>query len=285
MANVLGYEPDWPRGDHLGRNLRYLCSYYRSVSEVCRRIDINRQQFNKYLDGSSRPSARNLKRICDFFGLEEYEILLPPRELRRLVEVKGIAPPGLQPAPPHLAHITALLALSNPGHKSYYGYYYKYYHSFSYPGRILKCLVAVFEQDGVPCYKCVERLVDRSGELRQRYVFKYLGVVLFLGDRIFMVDREALIQNEISETILYPSYKNKIRELPGLMLGVSGKTSREPVCSRVLLEYLGPQVDLRRAMQSCGLYAADTSDIDPSVRRAIDNSVRRGEFAVRALPL
>jgi hypothetical protein len=44
-------------------NLRLLCSHYASVAEVCRRIGINRQQFNKYLSGASTPSLHSLRRI------------------------------------------------------------------------------------------------------------------------------------------------------------------------------------------------------------------------------
>ena len=63
--------------DHLGANLKLLCSHYRSIAEVCRKLSINRAQFNKYLSGQSRPTAHNLKRICDFFGVESYELGLP----------------------------------------------------------------------------------------------------------------------------------------------------------------------------------------------------------------
>ena len=37
-------------------NLRLACSYAPSVSEVCRRLDINRTQFNRYLRAAARPS-------------------------------------------------------------------------------------------------------------------------------------------------------------------------------------------------------------------------------------
>jgi hypothetical protein len=40
------------RLQNLKSNLRYLCGYHRSVAEVCRRVAINRQQFNKYLAGA-----------------------------------------------------------------------------------------------------------------------------------------------------------------------------------------------------------------------------------------
>jgi len=36
-------------------NLRFACGYYRSVAEVCRKLEINRAQFNRYLNGSTTP--------------------------------------------------------------------------------------------------------------------------------------------------------------------------------------------------------------------------------------
>src|SRR3546814_16222778 len=69
-------------------NLRLLCSYYESVSAVCRRLGMNRQQFNKYLAGHSMPSRHNLRRICAFFGVEEAEIMLPNRRFAAIVELR-----------------------------------------------------------------------------------------------------------------------------------------------------------------------------------------------------
>tara|TARA_R110002020_G_scaffold77450_11_gene195503 strand:- start:1537 stop:1731 length:195 start_codon:yes stop_codon:yes gene_type:complete len=47
-----------------------LCSYAHSITEVCEKLSINRQQFHRYLNGQSRPSHRNLRNICDFFGVD-----------------------------------------------------------------------------------------------------------------------------------------------------------------------------------------------------------------------
>ena len=44
-------------GEPFAENLRLLCSHYASVAEVCRRIGMNRQQFNKYLSGASTPGT------------------------------------------------------------------------------------------------------------------------------------------------------------------------------------------------------------------------------------
>ena len=39
--------------DYLGDNLKLLCSHYRSIAEVCRKLAINRAQFNRYLAGQT----------------------------------------------------------------------------------------------------------------------------------------------------------------------------------------------------------------------------------------
>ena len=79
--------------EHLGANLKLLCSHYRSISEVCRQLAINRAQFNKYLSGQSQPTPYNRKRIGDFFGVEDYELGLPPEQFARLIGARASAQP------------------------------------------------------------------------------------------------------------------------------------------------------------------------------------------------
>ena len=52
----------------VGRNLRLLIGYSPSITQVCREIQISRQQFSKYLSGRSAPRLRSIQRICDYFG-------------------------------------------------------------------------------------------------------------------------------------------------------------------------------------------------------------------------
>ncbi len=61
------------------RNLRLLCAGYPSVSKVCRQLEINRAQFNRYLNGESYPRPDMLARICDFFETDA-RILIKPLE-------------------------------------------------------------------------------------------------------------------------------------------------------------------------------------------------------------
>ncbi len=264
------------------RNLRFLCSHYHSTSEVCRQLGINRQQFNKYITGLSRPSRHNIKRICDFFGVEEYEVLFPHAELKRLIAIKGVR--KAEPEDDWAIGLRRAIGESESEIRTYYGYYFCYYHSFSYPGKILKSLMHLTEHDGMSVYKRIERLVERDRPNRSSYVYKYAGLAFFFRERIFLIDRETLTGSEISETVLYPSYRNRVGLLPGLTIGVAGNTSREPVAARIVLEHLGETVDAKAALRACGLYQRSTKAIDSTIREAIRNEIARGAFDLRASP-
>jgi len=58
----------------MANNLRRLTSQIGSANFVCRELDINRQQFEKYLKGRSLPSAGTLKKICNYFQVSEEEL-------------------------------------------------------------------------------------------------------------------------------------------------------------------------------------------------------------------
>lgn len=63
--------------DMFGANLRHLALQYPSISELSRRLGINRTQFNRYMSGESFPRPDVLDRICCFFDVDA-RILLEP---------------------------------------------------------------------------------------------------------------------------------------------------------------------------------------------------------------
>jgi len=60
-----------------GANLRQLSARYPSISELSRRLGINRTQFNRYLAGESFPRPDVLARICQFFDVDARVLLEP----------------------------------------------------------------------------------------------------------------------------------------------------------------------------------------------------------------
>ena len=55
-------------------NLRGKCFEHGTIADICRGIGINRQQFNKYLAGTSIPNAVTLRKICGFLEIDEHTL-------------------------------------------------------------------------------------------------------------------------------------------------------------------------------------------------------------------
>ncbi|MDD0975657.1 helix-turn-helix domain-containing protein [Pseudomonas fontis] len=269
--------------ESLGLNLKLACSHYRSISEVCRQLSINRGQFNKYLSGQSRPTAYNLKRIGDFFGVEDYELGLPPEQFARLIGARSTAlsPQGqgdplvdlLRPLREHAGNLSR-----------YCGYYFEYSNCMSVPGTILISLVHLREERGTYLFERQERQerlssTDVQGEDWVRC--RYLGAAFQLQDRLFLMDYESLTVNEMSQTILIPSFKSRITRLNGLKTGVSSGDRRTPACTRVVWEYLGAEINRINAYRQVKLYQPDDPRIDDDVRERLNvGPISNGLFEI-----
>ncbi|MGE9763240.1 helix-turn-helix domain-containing protein [Pseudomonas sp. PDM20] len=269
--------------ENLGPNLKLLCAHYRSISEVCRKLAINRAQFNKYLGGQSQPTPFNLKRIGDFFGVEDYELQLPPEQFARLIGARGTSPANVQRDDPLLEMLRPLR--DHAGNLSRYcGYYFEYSNCMSVPGSILLSLVHLYEQDGNFLFERQERQERSSSTDVQAEDWvrcRYLGAAFQLQDRLFLMDYESLTVNEMSQTILIPSFKSRITRLNGLKTGVSSGDRRTPACTRVVWEYLGPEINRISAYRQVKLYQPDDARIDDDVRQRLQvGPIRHGLFEI-----
>lgn len=270
---------------NLADNLRLLCSYKKSISEVCRELEINRQQFNKYLGGKTSPSGNNLRRICDYFGIEDHEIMLPVDEFEQIIRVHPLVDTSV--AKPGRAEYQVIdqLVETSADLSKYEGSYYIYYYSTSFQKQILKGYGSIFNEDGRYFVKWIERLSQKEQSSHNDFIYKIKGMVVGMGNRIFITGYEQVLRNEMVHITLFPTYKNKVSLLSGLMLGVSGSDAREPVCQRIVLEYLGSHCNHREAMKGCGVFAADSSEIDEQIRNHIRNDLAPDEHVLYGRPL
>ncbi|MDZ7748078.1 MAG: helix-turn-helix transcriptional regulator [Halofilum sp. (in: g-proteobacteria)] len=216
----------------LARNLDHLCSFLPSIAEVCRRIGINRQQFNKYLSGSVRPSRHNMRRICDFFGVTESELLLDHDRFSEIIALRK-GPVSDAAAAEPLAHIEALYRESQSLER-YVGYYFRYFYSFGHPGRIVKSLACLSEKNGRYYWKNIE-IWRMDGPGSTATTMKYLGLAVLLGERICILEYESMLKGSITQATLYPSYQTRITHLRGVQTGAPTFRGRKPGASLVLL--------------------------------------------------
>lgn len=262
--------------DAFSQNLAHLCGYYRSIAEVCRRVSINRQQFNKYLSGQARPSRHNMRRICDFFGVTESEILLESPRFIELVSLRRQPMAGDETMAEPLRHIEALYRESGSLAR-YAGYYFRYFYSFGYPGRIIKSLGVISELDGKYFWKNLE-ISQRDASGRPISVSKYDGVAMLLSGRIYIVEYESLLRNSITQVTLYPAFHTRVDYLTGIQTGGPVRRGRKPAASRVMLEHLGRNIDVRKALMQCDTFPEER--IDPEIRRLIQNDIKPGQYVL-----
>ncbi len=259
-----------PQRADFAANLRLLCQEHRSVAEVCRRLSINRQQFNKYLGGVSLPSAHTQARLARFFQVEAAALLLPAAEFRS----RRHAPAGA----PALGGADSAERL-----KRYLGWYHAYYKSPAYPGRIIRSLSHLAAEDGQVTDDTVERLKDWPRHEGPVTVCKYRGQVVHAGERIYIQHSYSLHHQVLGLAILYPSQRARQRLLSGVFVSVSGGPGRQPFAARLVYEYLGETTDLRAALARCGLYPDDAPPLPVEIRQRVANVLPPGEDVLRAL--
>ena len=264
---------------HFSANLRLLCGYSRSISQVCRDIGISRPQFSKYLSGNAFPSFRSLQRICDHFGLEEWEILLPHSDFRTLVVLHP--PHTISKTRPFKTAVEAEIwkkARSNDNLKPFLGYWYSYFMPKERENTILKALVCLFEIDGVVYTRNFER--ENRGAQKRPYVTKYNGIAYYSGNRIYISEREQYWGKQIWHTILYASTTRRERFFSGLTMGSTSDSVQDIACYRTIFQFLGSDLDVREALKRCGVYAQDSPEISAYVCQRIINTVSPSENAI-----
>ncbi|MCZ4292320.1 helix-turn-helix domain-containing protein [Hoeflea alexandrii] len=262
----------------LAENLRLLCSAEPSISAVCRQIGINRQQFNKYLNGTSRPSATNLRRIAFHFGIRPAEFMLPPDEFEAHPSVAGRVLGAAQAHPAKLGFDSAFRGQTVPLRR-YLGYYLSYFLTESWDNSVICAMVRLDERDGYVRCKSLERSVDpEDGSL---YLSKYDGRVAMLGNRIFVLEFQSLARDALVETVLYPVGRGQLGYLRGTTFGITSR-QRTPFTSPIVWHFLGVNVDLRKMMRKVGRYDVSSPLLDHRVSNILGGGQRSDSVTQRS---
>ncbi|MDN7846969.1 XRE family transcriptional regulator [Burkholderia multivorans] len=223
--------------ENLQQNLMLLVESCSSVASLCRSLDVNRQQFNKYLAGQHAPSNKVLQKIARHFMMETSDLFRSPADFKRFYEgFESDLPMGLR-ASPQFANFLPLAKASVELLRDYLGVYYRYHNSSIYKGRILRSVTCLYEADSCVQYVTVERFPLLDGSGRVGYSFTYYGFCFLLGDRVFLVDFEGVQRNEMTFTILTPQHRRPIRFLYGLVSGVASSSYRQPFSTRLMLGF------------------------------------------------
>lgn len=236
-------------------NLRHACSTRASISDLCRAVGINRQQFNRYINANCQPSAHNQLRIASAFGLEPPDFYLQPSSFRRKLEE------AKRPRP-----MNGPLADAFPGNQQalrpYLGFYQTWHVSLSWPDRIVCSCAHLRESQGQTLVTSLERIDDVESGIRQRS--RYVGLAAFQRNRIFLTEVTRGEAPTFGQTVLMPFEIHQRQFLRGLTMGLSWRNDNLPYATRTIWRHRGTETDRRALLNNCGLYKT-TSGALPSI--------------------
>ncbi|SLN54892.1 Helix-turn-helix domain protein [Roseovarius albus] len=260
-------------------NLRLLCSYGRSTSDVCRRAGFNRQQFNKYLNGHAQPSLATLRKICDFFGVDDHEILLPHDAFKAIVRLR---PPNLGVRQTHFeAALDNLIQRSQTNHEileRHAGYYHSYYAPDPARNILIRTAVHLYKENDAWLTKTVDRKLDDVFFVPSRV--KYIGVAMEAFQRITILEREVGSGRSLWASMLYCSEHAQPNYLSGLCMSVETEGRHDISCIRTVWQYLGTQPNLRDMLSKCGVVSKANENLPDIILEGTDNSRRPEELTL-----
>lgn len=209
-----------------------------------------------------------MRRICDYFGVESHEIIMPTNEFEQIIKRRDLS--SDQFTRKLRQHIEHIFNQNDPRLVSFTGLFFEYYYSMSSRGKIVRALVIVTADGNNFYYRRLERMGPSNRACGRHY--RYQGTALMTGDRIFLNDYEYSAGIEITQTVLYPDYSHKWTRLYGVKIGVSANRDHVPCCVRTYLERLMPSMSTFAALRRCGLFDSDSFEIPKHILHMIDNS-------------
>ncbi|HEN8731807.1 MULTISPECIES: helix-turn-helix domain-containing protein [Pseudomonas] len=252
--------------DYLSANLRTLCEKSGSVTEFCRKVGLNRQQFNKYLAGTHEPSKSNLRAIANHFGLSTEVLFSSPGDFRSIIDGSHFHLfRSLIQAPKMISFIDEVTASATPSPSSIIGVYERYHYSSIYTGQIVRSIFCIYEAEGSLRHYYVERFPSADGTGKNDYHFKYHGLCFPVAGRIFAIDFETIQRNELTFSNLASVNRNSKKFIFGVTSGIAASMMRQPVAAKVAMAFVGKGLIRKTHIKR----ATVLSPTDPSIPKEI----------------
>lgn len=249
-------------------NLRALCTRHGSIAAVCRDLGMNRQQFNKYLAGSTLPNAATLEKICSFFSIESESLFHDPAAFRTLTP-EGKADPAdlLRRLSPATLAAMASAAGCMQDTSLRCGCYHVYSAWPRDPGTCLREALFIYRQGGLSLFTRFSKL--RPAGQRQRYFLsgRHDGIVLESGKTRFLLGLNRKGRGEVS--LISLGAENTMTEDFQSGLALVAAPSGTPQALRVTLEYRGGAAFLRRTIREAGVLPLSDPSIPEEVRQSL----------------
>ncbi len=234
------------------------------ISQTCASLNINRQQFNKYLNGTMLPNDVTMGKIITYLGVELvqlFESQHPPQTLRSELQLKR--PNSTQLFEKSLNQISAHSSKC----KFPEGIYYCYVPWLPSIEHCLRSLVVLKRIEGRLVFTRFIR-IDELGKFQKKYKSRLQeGVVTQHRNFITLTGTEPK-QDHRQMMMNFAQDDVPLHGCMGGLLSTHALTDL-PICCRVVLHYQGPNINWRQHYKNCGLMAVDHPSIRPDAANLI----------------
>lgn len=235
--------------------LSELCKSRDSIAEICRDLNVNRQQFARYLNGQRMPRYALQNKIAEYFGTTVAALHTELGEPIEQVSTNEFAQPN------SVMDIVNMGRFQPLGENDVLaGWYLQFKSSFLKPDKVFVSVAKIDRIDGNTWYshRPPRRLMSSNQSSRSR--FQYSGLFQKVGNRIVMFEGDAF-----AEGIVFSSFAMPVFTDPGLLNGVHMSTSpalSTPAAARIVLRKLAPKESLKTCVKRYGFHDFSTLSED-----------------------
>ena len=246
-----------PIRENIAANLRRLVSGHASVAAVCRGLNMNRSQFERYLQGKSVPNRATARVICAYFQIDEDELYRAP---------KAAAPGRKALSPIHQTLYENMVRGPAPAIAG--GTYFTYFAVPDRPDLLMRSLTFVRREPELVTFRRVTRWAEGHRQVGAPAPGWHYGVAI---SRLNWIYFTGINRRQTSEPSIVAVQWAPFSE-PVLVGKAFVLTGAGPVCVKVIMRQEVDRISLRQAMRMSGVVSLD----DPGLDQLVASLAREG---------
>ena len=235
------------RLDIFAQNLRSECARFESIAAVCRKANVNRQQFSKYLAGQSLPSAAVLRKICDALNVDEKRLFRQP--LPDMAEVTSVSSmlssSGLMK---YFGDTASTISLTDTDFPT--GNYYCYFLLGNVPGMVVRTFLQVKRSDIVVSFTRITILPSGRDGSALMSKGRHKGIILCNSSEYYFLGINRFAPNQLSFMSVERKNITKDKHFTGLAITRSGNAS---FAARFCIVPISSKLKIRDVFKTLGL--------------------------------
>jgi len=246
---------------NFAENLMTLATRGTTIAQTCRDLNINRQQFNKYLSGSVLPNSETMERIAQHYKMEAAKLFAAASTFRKPDFQFGLFSSNKQnDRLLRFENILSSLRNEKQAVGLAEGVYCHYFPWMLDSSRCVRGVSIIAKQDECTFFTRLTRFRVPHGDKCRWRVVAVDGVAIRESNRLILVGLtrdDTLGSSTINITM--PAYRSGKQLLTGIIS--TSNPSGTPVACKFAMHRVGAVEDWRKHYRRCSLLAFD----DPSL--------------------